>query len=184
MRKKRKLAATESSSGWSRRVHPKLRMMLNGDPTVNACRAETTGAVFVSAKLARQAAPIASAISPADVSDVKLKKLDRKNAQRSEVRVNVFVETTQPMTLPSARGQEGNFAVLQVPLDEVPQLAQREGVAFIEPAENLKDPGSIKIATKAKAPAPRSVAIGNAKQHRNGKGVMIGIIDVQGFDWL
>ena len=184
MAKKSKSTMSEATASWTRRIHPKLRMMLNGDPTVNAGRADTTGAVFVSAKLAKQTVSIASAVNAADASDVKLNKLDRKNSQRSQVMVNVFVETTEPISLPGARSREANFAVMQVPLDQVKMLAQKDGVAFVEPAENLKDPGSIKIATKAKSPASRAASIGMEKDHRNGKGVMIGIIDVQGFDWL
>jgi subtilisin family serine protease len=185
MARQPKTPARKAGAAWTRRIHPKLRMMLNGDPDVNACRAETTGAVFVSARLARKAVPLASAIAPDDKApDVKIKKLDRKNARRSDVMVNVFVETTGPVPLSGARSRDGNLAVMQVPLDQVPGLAQKKGVAFVEPADNLKDPGSVKVATKAKAPVPRSKAIGLDKHHRNGKGMLIGIIDVQGFDWL
>ncbi len=179
----RKPKSDSGTGAAARRIHPKLRMMLNGDPDVNACRADTTGALFVSARLAKQGAPISAAVCADDAPEVKLKKLDRKNARRADVMVNVFVETTEPTSLAGVRSQEGNFAVMQLPLDQVKALAQRPKVAFVEPAENLKDPGSIKIATRAKAPEPRSRIIGMEKRHRNGKGVMIGIIDVHGFDW-
>ena len=179
----RKPKSDSGTGAAARRIHPKLRMMLNGDPDVNACRADTTGALFVSARLAKQGAPISAAVCADDAPEVKLKKLDRKNARRADVMVNVFVETTEPTSLAGLRSQEGNFAVMQLPLDQVKALAQRPKVAFVEPAENLKDPGSIKIATRAKAPEPRSRIIGMEKRHRNGKGVMIGIIDVHGFDW-
>jgi subtilisin family serine protease len=169
---------------WSRKVHPKLRMMLNGDPCVNAYRAESTGAIFMKTdKLAQEAPPSGSILTPQEAAAVKkLPKLNRKKKQRANVMVNVFVETTEAAKLASTRAVFGNFNVVQVPLDRVESLVKADNrVAFIEQAENLKEPAAFKIATGS---SPPSRTIGEEKYHRHGKGVLIGIIDVQGFDWL
>jgi subtilisin family serine protease len=177
--------ASVRRDAWKRRIHPKLRMMLNSDPQVNASRAETTGASRVTATLAETALPLrlgtqASALSaplPA------LKKLD-KAAPRSDVEVHVFVETIGPAKLPNERARDGNLAILRIPLDEVETIAKRPRVAFVEQAENLKRPGVVRLATSSKPPAERIKVSPDARVHgNNGAGVLIGIIDVEGFDW-
>src|SRR4029453_3974131 len=107
--------ASVRRDAWQRRIHPKLRMMLNSDPQVNAFRAETTGASRVTASLAKTALPLrlgtqASALTaplPA------LEKLDEA-APRSDVEVHVFVETIGPAKLPSERARNGNLAILRI----------------------------------------------------------------------
>ncbi|MGY3621363.1 S8 family serine peptidase [Bradyrhizobium sp. USDA 10063] len=172
-------------SDWRRRIHPKLRMALNGDPEVNACRAETMGALVVSPKLARAALPLQSAVEAASLplAVVKKKKL-AKDAPRSDVKVNVFVRTTEHLKLPGLRAQEGNLSILRVPLDEVENLAKTPGVTFVEQAENLKWPGIIRSSTSDQPPAPRAKPIERKDLHGDGANVLIGIIDVEGFDWL
>jgi subtilisin family serine protease len=180
MAKKHKI---ELAKTWARRVHPKLRMMLNGDPVVNAARAESMGALSVSVRLARQAQPLTTAISPDPAAPkLKLGKLNSRNSRRGDVKVRVFVETVEETSIPGAHRKHGQFAVMQMPLDRVEKLAQREKIAFVEQAENLKKPGATAVATKKEAPARRSITL--EKEHRGGQGVMIGLIDVQGFDWL
>jgi subtilisin family serine protease len=54
----------------------------------------------------------------------------------------------------------------------------------VEQAENLKRPGAVRLATSSKPPAERIKASPDARVHsNNGAGVLIGIIDVEGFDW-
>jgi subtilisin family serine protease len=177
--------ASVRRDAWQRHIHPKLRMMLNSDPQVNACRAETTGASRVTASLAKTALPLrlgtqASALT-AELPATK--KLD-KAAPRRDVRVHVFVETTGPAKLKGQRARKGNLSILEIPLDEVETVAKRPRVAFVEQAENLKRPGAVQLATSGKPPAERIKASSDARVHsNNGAGVLIGIIDVEGFDW-
>ena len=166
---------------WQRHIHPKLRMMLNSDPQVNACRAETTGASRVTDTLAKAAVPLRLG-KPCSPLAQDIKKLDMA-APRSDVTVHVFVETIAPEKLPGERANEGNLFILEIPLDEVEAVAKRPGVAFVEQAENLKRPGAVRLATRSTLPAHRAKPIDNADLHNNGAGVLIGIIDVEGFDW-
>lgn len=155
--------------------------MLNSDPHVNAYRAENTGAIFLTDSVSNEAPSVASIVSAEEARSVKkLPKLNRRKRQRSNVMVNVFIETTEADKFASTRAKYGNFAVVQVPLDSVEKLAKRKKVAFIEQAENLKNPGAVRLATRHQAPS-RNVA--EEKLHGNGAGVLIGIIDVEGFDW-
>src|SRR5262245_23421991 len=109
MAKKRSKTKVEHAPDWARRVHPKLRMMLNADPIVNAFRANSTGAVFVTDKLDKQAPSVASVVTPEDAKRVdKLPKLNTKSQQRGDVMVNVFVETTEPVAFDNTRTKHGN----------------------------------------------------------------------------
>ena len=170
---------------WQQRIHPKLRMALNADPDVNACRAETMGALVVTSRLARTALPLQSAQEATAIpakTNVTKKKLNRR-APRNDVKVNVFVRTTEEMKLSGKRGQEGNLSILRIPLDDVVTLAKTPGVAFVEPAENLKLPGALRLGAGSTAPPDRAKLIGKSQLHDDGANVLIGIIDVEGFDW-
>jgi subtilisin family serine protease len=179
-------AKHSSLSGWElRRLHPKLRMALNADPPVNACRAESAGFLRVTSDIAQSVPVLASASLATRVPADKLavKDLDRA-APREAVLVSVFVQTTDSRKLAGERQREGNFAVLDVPLDDLPSLVRRGGVSFIEQAETLKAPTPMRLATAANLPADRFATINHEKQHRFGEDVLIGIIDVEGFDWM
>jgi subtilisin family serine protease len=75
-----------------------------------------------------------------------------------------------------------NFLSATVPVAELDRLKKKDNVAFVQPAEpltfNLPKP---KLDGGASKPAARRV--GRARDHRGGAGVIIGIIDVEGFDF-
>ncbi|WP_322883377.1 hypothetical protein U8C37_25345 (plasmid) [Sinorhizobium medicae] len=67
-------------------------------------------------------------------------------------------------------------------LDEVYNLARDPSTIFIEPADALKLPRPIKGSAGSTAPARRVPDVTPADLG-DGKGMLIGIIDVEGFDW-
>jgi subtilisin family serine protease len=100
---------------------------------------------------------------------------------------NVFIHTTTPDELPpkivKESARRGRIAKASVAITDLPRLAQDPRVRFIELGEPLKIPQPIvSSATVAPPPAPR-VKTETAARHKGGKGVIIGIIDVQGFDF-
>ena len=176
--------AGQQDEPWKRRVHPKLRVMLNSDPAVNARRAVGTGCLAVNSSLTDKRRHTQECVSRKDLAKkAKVKDLKRDPRAREKVRVDVFVQTRAPVDLSDTRGKSDNLAVLRLPLDQVEKIARKIEIGFIEQAENLKRPGVTRLSTKSKLPV-RSKSDRDAKLHQNGKGVLVGIIDVEGFDWL
>jgi subtilisin family serine protease len=178
---KKTLTAPKDTS----KLHPKLRIILNSDPAVNASRAETAGCLKVSEVLASRAHPLKLATDSGAVPKdaLTVKDLD-KAATREAVIANVFVQTTGPAKLPGERGHEGNLFALRLPIDEIEKLKNRRDVSFVEPAETLKHPGALRLATGRAPPRVRANLPSTQKKHNYGAGVLIGIIDVDGFDWM
>jgi hypothetical protein len=73
--------------------------------------------------------------------------------------------------------------VAQVPLDQLPGLAEDRQVTHIEPGETLASPTPDITPGVPAAPASSRWRFGSRDRHRDGEGVLIGIIDVQGFDF-
>jgi subtilisin family serine protease len=77
-----------------------------------------------------------------------------------------------------------NFVSATVPITSLAALEQNPDVAFVHPSEPLTFDQPILRANLAAAPASRSVGGADLrKAHRDGEGVIIGIIDVGGFDF-
>jgi subtilisin family serine protease len=168
-----------------RNQHPKLRMFANCDPVVSSAKSEVQPALRVTtAELAKSTPPVATALSPEAApkrGTAKKRGVDIL-AQRGDIEVNVFVRSTE--TLPPAEGQQTlrGMATRRLGLDELANLAREASTVFIEPADALKLPRPIKGSTGATPPARRVPGAAPAELG-NGKGMLIGIIDVEGFDW-
>lgn len=74
-----------------------------------------------------------------------------------------------------------NFLCTTVPISKLDELKLDPAIAFIHPSEPLKldRPQVTSVAQKKVRPK----AVGSAKKHGRGEGVLIGIIDVGGFDF-
>src|SRR5688572_9881766 len=83
--------------------------------------------------------------------------------------------------IPSAVIERRNFLCATVPISMLPELERDPAIAFIHPSHALKLDRPDVVSTEVKA--PRSRAVGTAKKHGRGDGVLIGIIDVGGFDF-
>lgn len=168
-----------------RNMHPKLRMFSNCDPDVSSAKSEVQPALRVKTQqLAAVTPPVATAIAPADAprrGTAKKSGVDVQ-AQREAVEVSVFVRATD--TLPPVAGQQTlrGMGTRRMSLDEAYDLARDGSTIFIEPADALKLPRPFKGSAGATAPAARAPDA-TAAQLGDGKGMMIGIIDVEGFDW-
>lgn len=96
--------------------------------------------------------------------------------------VNVFVQSAR-LQPGGANGRTmGALSVRRVSIEEAENLAGDVDTVFVEHAETLKVPRPIKGSSTAAAPRPRTIAA-DRRKHGNGDGVLIGIIDVEGFDW-
>jgi subtilisin family serine protease len=174
-----------------RKIAPKLRLIANGSAAVNAVRAEGCAAVAIDARrvalkridLMRGpgAIPVQRSALPKSVKRGRLRSL------ANEVLVDVFVETSGTPT--SLRASEitaraGTLVTATIPLNRLPRIANDRNVAHVEPAQGLSTPQPTVEAEHVGPPPQNSRRIGDARKHRNGKDrVLIGIIDVQGFDF-
>ena len=73
-----------------------------------------------------------------------------------------------------------NVVCATVPVSKLDELSEDPAVAFVHPADPLElDLPAVSSASRS----PSSKAIGDARVHGRGEGLMIGIIDVGGFDF-
>ncbi len=171
-------------------LQPKLRMIANGSAGVNLLRAEQISALTVTRPPARRpdvptrsddaAIPVEPGRRP------KPPKFRRAQAARN-VRARVFVDLKEGRSAPARKGllrdtvERGRQLAGDVAVSALGELAQDPNVERVELADALNDPEPVSVAPALVAPRRRR--FGNVADHRDGKGVLIGIIDVLGFDF-
>jgi len=173
-----------------KKLQPKIRMIADGDTTVNVVRAERCAGLAVEREsLLKKIPPLRG---PDDVP-VTLRELKKKPKTpplkriTRDVLTNVFVylrdasAKSPKVTRPHSRS--GQIIQVQAPLSEVPKLAEDPSVSYIEIAEALKAPTPTLAKLRPSAPPPSQRRFGEASRHKHGADVLIGIIDVQGFDF-
>ncbi|MFT3924094.1 MAG: S8 family serine peptidase [Myxococcales bacterium] len=167
------------------KLHPKLRMILNGSSTVNIVRSEHCSALFVNTEVARKRVKLSRGDldAPKTRRELRGEKRGKLTKAASDVSANVLVQLSDP-TSPlehglTASASRGSFATVSAPLDRIPSLTK--GAVRVELAEALTDP-SPKLEVESTQPRPRR-NLQTKVRHRDGQGVLIGIIDVQGFDF-
>ncbi len=192
-----------------RKIQPKLRMIAGGDKFVNTMRAEHCAAVIVKDEKFLDSNPLRRGT---DAVPIKPQKSTMKRAAPSlisppkEIHVNVFIETADPAdkTIKAPRkaakaarggqkkaaqatfdatGRKANIATAEVSLADLRRIARDQNVTYIELGEALNDPKPRVASPRAARPARPRCPAHLSRLHHNGKGVLIGIIDVQGFDF-
>jgi len=174
-----------------KKLHPKLRMITDGDATVNILRSERAAALAVESPVSLKKVKEyrrADAV-PVAISDLEKKPRVPPPLKRvtSAVRANVFVYLRDPKVetpdVDRPKCRKGEILQVQAPLDEIPAIAGKDGVTYVEIAETLKMPV---VTTGDPTPGPPAASerrFGSAAQHKFGEDILIGIIDVQGFDF-
>ena len=89
------------------------------------------------------------------------------------------LKKTNPKLVRGSVIRRRNFVSATVPISLLPELEREPNVAFVHPAESLK----LDLPETETAKRPTSRKVGKANLHKSGAGVMIGIIDVGGFDF-
>jgi subtilisin family serine protease len=174
-----------------RKLDPKLRMVANGSGKVNAIRAEQCAAVTVAGhspllqQVPLQRDDSARAVSRKDLpANVERGRLE---AVPSDVLANVFITTTDPgdetSRFPGETTRRGNLVAATVALSDLKEVASRDRVLYIEMGQRLVPPRPLLGSGRALAPPASLRRFGDASQHHGGKTVLIGIVDVEGFDF-
>ncbi len=169
-----------------RKIEPKLRMVANGSPQVNEVRADFSSSVKMAPAYAfsTPVAPsrIMAQVAMAAPEAAKPPKRGHLKELAGDVRVSVFVERDTAAPGPAAArvtAERGRFATLDLPVSELPAIAAQRSVVRIEMGEALKHPRPKISTASVSAPASSLRRFGA----NGGKNVLIGIIDVDGFDF-
>jgi subtilisin family serine protease len=183
-----------SLSDEQRKLDPKLRMVANCTTKVNAVRAELSAAVTVTGAAARKHA-VVRRDDASNIVSSKQQLVPKLKSIPGDVFVNVFIQmktrgqsTTDVLPrvkkLAKVRFHRGNQATATVRLRDLPKLAKEQGVTSVEMGDTLAAPVPLPSDAANGAPAAR-VPTDNGLEalHHKGEGVLIGIIDVQGFDF-
>ena len=173
-----------------RKLQPKLRMIADGDTNVNVVRAERCAALTVTKpQLLKKHPPVRGKVAKGvHVDDAKRLKKGKLKKITGDVLTNVFVylrdaNSDDPPCGDRPHSRRGRIMQVQTKLNDIPKIAREEQVAFVEMAEALKAPAP-RLAELRPDPPPLSLRrFGKAAKHKYGEDVLVGIIDVQGFDF-
>jgi len=172
----------------TRKLHPKLRMIENSAFAVNAVRSTMCSAMTTKA----DTSPVDVRDASANVSRSKAKISDLKETAEG-ILVNVFIHTTNGLEVPQAAKaavgtpvRRGQLMTMTVPLNSLRDIASAKNVTLVEAGQALAAPSPVVSATDVQEPDPKARAFGDnamQKKHRFGEDVLIGIVDVGGFDF-
>lgn len=181
-------------------LDPRLDVFLDGSTEVNANRAVQCGSIALAAPDPAAAPDRAAAVPGVDrmtPSEVRDEREHRATSDEPpEVRFSVFLRLRTDLgdderaafeaVLDEAADRwriKGDAAMAEVPAAAVVGLAALPAVSYVEAGERLSVPQPLRRpGAAAEAGDDRRVEV-EADLHRDGEGVLVGIIDVQGFDF-
>jgi subtilisin family serine protease len=175
------------------KVEPKLRMIANATPEVCALRAEHAAAIKVSPKTAEAFAPKRTQTSKPDRGRAARGPKSLRNVSAS-VPVSVFVriaedpagreEAEKALGIKSDEKQaKANLRTVEVTARRALELSNEPWALGVELGQPLTRPTPKVEATGTKAPTTKERRFGRTRDHHHGAGVLIGVIDVGGFDF-
>ena len=179
-------------------MSPLLDILVNGSTQVNRCRAEQSGSVALPAD--HEAPPVAREVkllTPREIAAIRRKRSRQTSAP--DVQFSLFVQLNRDLDPAVRRAAKEriakvsdrvrwkqNTAVVEVPGTQIKALEDLHhdgSVSYFEPGQTLRGP---EPSGGGEAGAPdrdlRRVAE-EARRHRHGRDVLVGIIDVGGFDF-
>jgi subtilisin family serine protease len=174
------------------RVAPKLDIIINGSTEVNACRAAQSGSV--ARRTGARRLPGLHLLSREEVMAIVRDRSD--DDAPPDVELSLFVELSEDLDPDARRGAREavtgharnarwklNTGALDVAGSELDAIKAVPGVTYIEPGQTLRGPEPT-VGGDAAAPTTtlRRVSA-HARRHGHGRDVLVGIIDVGGFDF-
>ncbi|HET6950707.1 MAG TPA: S8 family serine peptidase [Acidimicrobiales bacterium] len=172
------------------KLQPKLQMIANGSSEVNAVRAERCAGLGVTSQKLLQGTARRRKDGDMAVAARARGKLPARqslDAIPEDVEAAVFVHlndaVAEPEQLPGERARRGNLVSAQVKLASLPDVALDGRVAYVEIGEALQRPTPTVMAETVPAPTLAERRFGTPAQHRYGEDVLVGFVDVGGFDF-
>lgn len=174
----------------TRKCQPRLRMIANGSVSVNTVRAEQCASIAVTSQTLLDRIPEQRGIDAVPLRKRQLPKTQKRGKLKKvvgNVYANVFIDTldaeAHKRLFPGEKARKSNLVRARLSLDQIAQVASAEGVTYIELGEALATPTPIVSSDKVGAPSPSLRKFGTPEQRKKAEDVLIGIIDVQGFDF-
>ena len=180
----------------ARKCDAKLRVIANGDIGVNIVRAERCDALSVAKSYhIEKRRPSMERVEVSEVTyPRRQKKLVRHPAKgkiktvTSNIYANVFISKYTADPLPKRLNVKetahmGNLSTASVPLSKLKQLTANPLVRHVALGQGLRDPHPLTSTARFSDPGLKLREVKYVNLHSNGKGVLVGIIDVQGFDF-
>ena len=172
------------------KLQPKLQMIANGSGEVNAVRAEQCAGLRVTSRKLLKEVELRRTASDVAVTSREVKRLPptpRLRAIAANVEANVFVQLNEGLKAAGAlrgeKARKGNVVSARVSLRHLPGLALDPRIAYVEIGEALKKPQPKVTEGAAAAPGMSERKFGKESRHKFGEDVLIGIVDVGGFDF-
>ncbi len=181
-----------------RKIQPKLRVISNGSTLVNALRSEQCGGVTVTDEKVLSDTPLTVTEETIPVKASELGEATRKKKLKAlprNVQASVFIRVLRPDRtgkLPGETARRGDIVTAELTMNELKELAEDSNIAFIEMGANVTAPTPDISKNKVAEPSAKrwqfevETETGGVKEkidHRFGEGVLVGIIDVNGFDF-
>lgn len=175
----------------TRKCQPRLRMIANGNLKVNTVRAEQCASIAVTSQTLLKQVPIQRHETAVPLKKNELPRSVKRGGLKrvaSNVMANVFIETLDAAALskrrlPGERARTANLAIAQVPLSKIKDIAANPNVTYVELGEPLAVPVPKVSPDKVGTPSPSLRRFGTPQQRKKAENVLIGVIDVQGFDF-
>ena len=167
--------------GGLRKIQPKLRMFAMANDDVNEIRADFASAVSLEFPREPVPAPEDAAPEPRTAGKVPKKELATPPVKHLSARVEVNTFVSHTMSAPDGPNRSGALETRRVKLNELADTADEDEVSFVEIGEALKRPDALVTSTRVRAPAAAARNIPGRDE--GGRNVLIGIIDVGGFDF-
>lgn len=184
----------------ARRIDPKLRLIASCSTRVNLRRAEQCAALRATDDTEVDKAGPPGTENMRLVSSKDLTKSEQERPSLGgalpNVEVSVFIHLRDSSVAPVIRASElepGNRSRItaqrddqltaELRPDQIADLEQRDEVAYIEPGQPLSSPTPVRTRGVPLAPTSSERSFGHPNSHHYGRDVLIGIIDVEGFDF-
>lgn len=176
----------------TRKCQPRLRMIANASPEVNAVRSEQCASIAVTTTKLLDEIPIQRGEQGVPIKKSQLPKAVKRGRLKqvpSNVVANVFIETLDTTAsgskarFPGQIAKKSNLVIARVPLSKIKDILAKEDVTYVHLGEPLTKPMPEVSPRKVGEPAQTLRRFGTLEQRRKAADVLIGIIDVGGFDF-
>ena len=172
----------------AQRLQPKLQMVANGDTEVNVFRAEQCSAVALSPQRALKAKAQRRGRQTLAVPATGAPALRRKLTEPADAIVSVFVQLdddrdVRGLDQTPLTAVKGTVGTAELPVRKALELAASDRVAYTELGQPLVVPVPTLSTGATTAPTVAGRRVAGSRRHGYGAGVLIGLIDVGGFDF-